>query len=180
VSIDGSSTPDEPQGFKVGLHITTSEAGLIDSLQFHLRAYCVASGALKVYLFEKILALFSAVPYVQPSVEEDEEGDLLPLDLGPHLTNTSLQTDRGEEGVRLFNELVSCHILSGPHGARTQFSTDDMKSIIDQMVVILAETFKVHSLVSNGSSLTRQFQAALENPVHFQVQYSIFKYRCQF
>ncbi|KAF7339919.1 Tubulin-tyrosine ligase [Mycena venus] len=135
VLINGSSKPDEPQGFK-----------------FHLRAYCVAQGALKVFLFDKILALFSAVPYVKPSVEEDEDGDPLPVDLGPHLTNTSLQADRGEEGVRLFSELVSCQILSGPHDPRARFTTEDMKSIIDQMTTILAETFK----------------AALENPVHFQ------------
>jgi len=135
VSIDGSSRPDQPQGFK-----------------FHLRAYCVAQGAIKVFLFDKVLALFSAVPYVQPSAEEDEDGDPLPVDLGPHLTNTSLQADRGEEGVRLFSELVSCHILSSPDGARAQFSTEDMKTIIDQITTILAETFK----------------AALENPIHFQ------------
>ncbi|KAJ7785987.1 tubulin-tyrosine ligase [Mycena metata] len=135
VSINGSAPPNEPQGFK-----------------FHLRAYCVASGALKVYLFNKILALFSAVPYVQPSTEEDEDGDPLPVDLGPHLTNTSLQSDRGEEGVRLFEELISCQILSGPSNARAQFSAEDMKSIIDQIIVVLAETFK----------------AALENPIHFQ------------
>ncbi|KAJ6509221.1 tubulin-tyrosine ligase [Mycena vitilis] len=135
VSIDGSSAPDILQGYK-----------------FHLRAYCVASGALQVYLFDKILALFSAVPYAPPSAEVDEDGDSLPVDLGPHLTNTSLQTDRGEEGVRLFNELVSCHILSGPENSRAQFSAEDLKAIVDQMVVTLAETFK----------------AALENPVHFQ------------
>ncbi|KAJ6604331.1 tubulin-tyrosine ligase [Mycena vulgaris] len=132
VSINGSSTPDEPQGYK-----------------FHLRAYCVASGGLKVYLFDQILALFSAVPYIQPSVEEDEKGDPLPFDLAPHLTNTSLQTDRGEEGVRLFKELISCHVLSGPH---RQFISEDMKAIVDQMVIILGETFK----------------AACENPIHFQ------------
>lgn len=106
-----------------------------------MRAYCVAQGALKVFLFDKVLALFSAAPYVQPSAEEDEDGDPLPVDLGPHLTNTSLQAERGEEGVRLFSELISCQILSGPE--RSQFSTEDMKAILDQMVVVLAETFKV-------------------------------------
>ncbi|KAJ7169568.1 tubulin-tyrosine ligase [Mycena filopes] len=135
VSLNGSALPEEPQGRK-----------------FHLRAYCVASGAIKVYLFNKILALFSAVPFTQPSTEEDENGDPLPVDLGPHLTNTSLQTDRGEEGVRLFEELVSCQILSGLSDTREQFSAEDLQSIVNQMVVVLAETFK----------------AALENPIHFQ------------
>ncbi|KAJ7783438.1 TTL-domain-containing protein [Mycena maculata] len=136
VSIDDSSKPEEPQGFK-----------------FHLRAYCVASCALQLFLFDKILALFSAVPYIKPSVGKDEDGDPLPLDLSPHLTNTSLQTDRGEEGVRLLEELVSCQVLSGPQDApKTQFTSEDMKTIVDQMVIVLGETFK----------------AALENPIHFQ------------
>ncbi|KAJ6519516.1 tubulin-tyrosine ligase [Mycena sanguinolenta] len=135
VSIDGSTRPDELQGFK-----------------FHLRAYCVAQGALKIFLFDKVLALFSAAPYVRPSAEKDEDGDPLPVDLEPHLTNTSLQAERGEEGVRLFSELVSCQILSDPDSARTQFNAEDMQTIIDQIVGILAETFK----------------AALENPIHFQ------------
>ncbi|KAJ7130048.1 tubulin-tyrosine ligase [Mycena crocata] len=136
VSIDGSPKPDKLQGFKL-----------------HLRAYCVASGALKLYLFDKILALFSAVPYAEPIVEQDEDGDHLPIDLAPHLTNTSLQSDRGEAGVRLLDELVSCHILSGPeNGPQAQFTAEDKKVIVDQMVAILGETFK----------------AALENPVHFQ------------
>ncbi|KAJ7900016.1 tubulin-tyrosine ligase, partial [Mycena olivaceomarginata] len=133
VSINGSRRPDEPQGFKVGLHPIIRETFICE-----------------VFLFDKVLALFSAAPYVQPSAEEDEDGDPLPVDLGPHLTNTSLQAERGEEGVRLFSELISCQILSGPE--RSQFSTEDMKAILDQMVVVLAETFK----------------AALENPIHFQ------------
>ncbi|KAF8213396.1 tubulin-tyrosine ligase [Mycena galopus ATCC 62051] len=135
VSIAGSSKPDKLRGSK-----------------FHLRAYCVAQGALKVFLFDKVLALFSAVPYIRPSAGEGEDGDPLPVDLGPHLTNTSLQAERGEEGVRLFSELASCHILSGSDNRRAQFSTEDIKIIMDQMVVVLAETFK----------------AALENPIHFQ------------
>ncbi|KAJ7666432.1 tubulin-tyrosine ligase/Tubulin polyglutamylase [Mycena rosella] len=143
VSIDGSSKPDELQGYK-----------------FHLRAYCVASGALKLYLFDEILALFSAVPYVQPSVDEDEDGDPLPVDLAPHLTNTSLQTERGEEGVRLFRELISCRVLSGPKkSSNAPFSAEDKKTIVDQMVVILGETFK----------------AALSNPIHFQPLPNVFE-----
>ncbi|KAJ7102237.1 tubulin-tyrosine ligase [Mycena belliarum] len=136
VPIDGSPKADKLHGHK-----------------FHLRAYCVASDALKVYLFHEILALFSAVPYTQPIVKEDEDGDPLPVDLAPHLTNTSLQTDRGEEGVRLFKELLSCQVLSKPYSmSKSQLGAEDMQAIMDQMVGILGETFK----------------AALLNPIHFQ------------
>ena len=113
--------------------------------KFHLRAYCVASGALKVYLYTRILALFSSEPFVLP-----EAGDSDPS-LAPHLTNTSFQTDRGEAGVRLLNELVGCQILSP--GLGRKFMEEDVKDLTNQMGEILSETFK----------------AALENPVHFQV-----------
>ncbi|KAF8078459.1 tubulin-tyrosine ligase [Lyophyllum atratum] len=133
VLIDKSSRPSKLQGYK-----------------FHLRAYCLASGALQVYLYDRILALFSAVPYAEP-VGNEEEGLL--LDLTPHLTNTSLQTHKGEEGVRLLDELIGCQVLS--HTGKSEstiFTAEDRAEIVRQMVDVLGETFK----------------AALENPVHFQ------------
>lgn len=74
------------------------------------------------------------------------------IDLAPHLTNTSLQTHRGEDGVRLLDELVGCHILSGGD-KDLELTAADVGCIIDQMAEILAETFR----------------AALQNPIHFQV-----------
>lgn len=85
------------------------------------------------------------MPFVLPEV-----GDPNPS-LTPHLTNTSLQTNRGEAGVRLLNELVGCRILSP--GWDRKLTEEDVKDLIYQMGEILSETFK----------------AALENPVHFQV-----------
>ncbi|GLB36304.1 putative tubulin-tyrosine ligase family protein [Lyophyllum shimeji] len=133
VPIDGSSRPSELRGYK-----------------FHLRAYCLASGALRVYLYDRILALFSAVPYATPV--SNTEGDT-PLDLTPHLTNTSLQTHKGEEGVRLFDELVGCQILPSVEGSEPAvFTAKDSAEVVLQMVEILGDAFK----------------AAIENPVHFQ------------
>lgn len=107
----------------------------------------MASGALRVYLYDRILSLFSSVPYEEPT-------DTSSLDLMPHLTNTSLQTHKGEEGVRLFNELIGCQILSSHEGdSSLRFTRENMAEIVQQMVEVLRETFK----------------AALENPVHFQV-----------
>lgn len=106
----------------------------------------VASGALTVYLYTRILALFSAAPYVNPS-EQGSDPDLV-----PHLTNTSLQTDRGEAGVRLLDNLIGSSILSA-NDSHGQLTEDHIKHIIQKISEILAETFK----------------AALENPVHFQV-----------
>lgn len=117
--------------------------------QFHLRVYCVASGALKVYQYTRVLALFSSEPFALP-----EAGDSNPS-LVPHLTNTSLQTDRGETGVRLLDELVGCQNLSP--GLNRKLTEEDVKDLINKTGEILSETFK----------------AALENPVHFQVRSTV-------
>lgn len=127
---------------------------MIPILQFHLRAYFVASGALTLYMYPRILALFSAVPYSPPVV-----GDILPMDLTPHLTNTSLQPYRGDAFVRLLDELVGCHVLplSWPLeddiDEQMTLTVNDLAILKDQMADVLSETFR----------------AALETPVHFQV-----------
>lgn len=113
--------------------------------KFHLRVYCVASGDMKLYMWTDILALFSSAPYSAPA-EEDEIADL-----AKHLTNTSLQTDRGEAGVRLLSELVGSQIQSGLSEDRV-LTQDDITKIVDQASAVLAETFV----------------AALASPVHFQ------------
>ncbi|KIJ45606.1 hypothetical protein M422DRAFT_29727 [Sphaerobolus stellatus SS14] len=113
--------------------------------KFHLRAYCIASGALNVLLWSHILALFSGTPYSAPT--HDENGN---VNMHPHLTNTSFHTEHGEKGVRLLSELVDSTILSSPQ--RPKFTESDVAGIVDQVVQILRETFR----------------AALASPVHFQ------------
>jgi len=123
-------------------------------VQFHLRAYFVASGALKLFMYDRVLALFAAVPYVTPT-KGDDNVEAPAVDLTPHLTNTSLQLDRGDDGVRLLDELSGCHILSGDnmeHGVL--FTPEDIEDLKMQMGAVLAETFK----------------AAVEMPIYFQVR----------
>ncbi|CAA7266591.1 unnamed protein product [Cyclocybe aegerita] len=114
--------------------------------KFHLRAYCVAAGALQLYLYNRVLALFSSIPYEALSI--NTSGDH--LDLRAHLTNTSLQTEHGENNVRLLTELEGCHILSGEGG--NIFTLSSIEKLLSQMSEVLSETFK----------------ASLQNPVHFQ------------
>ena len=103
----------------------------------------------QVYITPKILALFSAEKYIDPSEQAlDNSQD---RDLRPHLTNTSLQTDFGEENVRLLEELEGYKILSG-NGTRS------LK--VEDIQFLTAEVGKVTAEVIN---------AALPNPVHFQV-----------
>ncbi|EJD47828.1 TTL-domain-containing protein [Auricularia subglabra TFB-10046 SS5] len=104
VSIDGSQPPS-----------------VFEPRKFHLRAYCIASGALTLYLSPHLLALFSSKPYSAPSDDAD---------LAVHLTNTALQKDASThaDSVRLFSELPL-----PPH-----LSHDN---ILEQTRVLLAETF---------------------------------------
>jgi tubulin--tyrosine ligase len=57
--------------------------------KFHVRTYVVAVGALKVYVYKPMLALFATEPYAAPGEQAD---------LKAHLTNTCLQETGEREG----------------------------------------------------------------------------------
>lgn len=61
--------------------------------KFHIRTYVLATGALKVYVYKHMLALFAAKPYIPPWHEGDRAEDLK-----AHLTNTCLQDTGDREG----------------------------------------------------------------------------------
>jgi hypothetical protein len=69
---------------------------LVGNRKFHIRAYVLAVGGLKVYVYRRMLALFAAQEYSPPW----ENGDL-----AAHLTNTCLQTGERDGSVRLFWDL---------------------------------------------------------------------------
>ena len=99
-----------------------------------------------------MLALFSAVPYTPPTPELIASEQ---TDLSAHLTNTSLQVERGEAGVRLLDELIGCHILGQAEltDGEDILTEDDLEDLKFQMAGTLGETFN----------------AALDMSVHFQV-----------
>ncbi|PCH33551.1 tubulin-tyrosine ligase [Wolfiporia cocos MD-104 SS10] len=163
--------------------------------KFHLRVYCVASGALQVYMYTRILALFSAVPYKPPGAASEGTSNLdINENLAAHLTNTSLQTERGEAGVRLFDELIGCHILSGEKPssthieqsqARSQRPPHSMGMAMDatriraakKELAATAENAQRPALTNEdvqdiqsqiANVLTETFKAALDMSVHFQ------------
>ncbi|KAI0361738.1 tubulin-tyrosine ligase [Trametes cingulata] len=172
VPLDGSQAPP---------------SGDLHGHKFHLRVYCVASGAIKVYVYDRILALFSAVPYIPPSQQECDEstGE---LDLAAHLTNTSLQTDRGEAGVRLLDELVGCHVLSSPaHGPGRQqpkprramgqamdpesiaaAKREQAEDVLDAQYPKMTSDDILQIKRQISDVLSETFKAAVEMSVHFQ------------
>jgi tubulin---tyrosine ligase len=64
--------------------------------KFHVRAYVVAFGAIKVWVWSEMLALFASKEYVSPSGQDEMEA---------HLTNTCLQDDldKGENVLRFWD-----------------------------------------------------------------------------
>lgn len=105
-----------------------------------------------MYLYTRILVLFSAVPYVEPGFDSTRHEK--PMDLAPHLTNTSLRGHHCDDGVRLLEELIDCRTLSKGLEDNAKLAKTDVDDIVSQIVDILAETFK----------------AGLETPIHFQVR----------
>lgn len=78
--------------------------------KFHIRTYVVAVGALKVFVYRDMLALFAAKAYMQPSMQEDGSG----MDLTQHLTNTCFQDETTRGGsVFQFWSIKEPHLAQG-------------------------------------------------------------------
>lgn len=74
---------------------------LVDGRKFHLRVYVLAVGAIEVYVYQNVLALFAGTKY-QPA-----DGDN--VDLRGHLTNTCFQGETVDDSsVRVFSSLPIC------------------------------------------------------------------------
>ena len=103
------------------------------SHKFHLRAYVLAVGALKVYLYRPVLALFAPAAYTAPHSLPDPNHAL-----DAHLTNTCLQQDNSAAraaGVKLFWELPT--VLP-----ELDLDTSWKENVFEQMSAALAETFE--------------------------------------
>lgn len=97
--------------------------------KFHIRTYVVAIGALKVYVYRPMLALFAGATYVSP-----HEDELVNEQLSSHLTNTCLQSGEREGSVHAFWSLPS----QAPDGN----STNWREEVFDQILRTTAEIFE--------------------------------------
>lgn len=77
--------------------------------KFHIRTYVLAVGALKVYVYKQMLALFASAPYVPPWTSSTSDAG---LDLSAHLTNTCLQPSIHDGTVQSFFSLPSSDLSS--------------------------------------------------------------------
>lgn len=98
--------------------------------KFHIRTYVLAVGALKVYVFKEMLALFAAKSYCRPWEEEDNV-----IDLARHLSNTCFQEggSTNEGSVRRFWKLESD--VPG-------LSPEWKEKVFDQICAITGEVFE--------------------------------------
>jgi tubulin--tyrosine ligase len=110
--------------------------------KFHIRTYVLATGALQIYVYRPMLALFAARQYVPPwddVLQEDREEAMK-----AHLTNTCLQDSGDREGsVGLFWSLPD-EIPTQPDFSNSPpTQTEDWKSkIFTQLCAITGETFE--------------------------------------
>lgn len=79
---------------------------IIDNRKFHIRCYVVCVGDLQVYVFDRMLCLFSQTEYKAPI---DTDGEVLndPTFLSQHLTNTCQQSTISSKTVRELKEVFT-------------------------------------------------------------------------
>jgi len=126
--------------------------------KFHIRTYVVAAGALRVYVYTHMLALFASEPYSPPwssseyndTTDGDDDGLLLQRMRNIHLTNTCVQKTLGhdtidEDNVFLFSKLP---LPTGMHD-----------SIRDQINETVSDLFKAAaSQPTNFQALPNAFE----------------------
>lgn len=91
--------------------------------KFHIRTYVLCVGNLKVYVYQRMLMLFSESKYVVPSSDPSK-----PINMKGHLTNTCQQTSENERSV--VAEL-----------ANSCLSTNEKTNILTQINQIVHELF---------------------------------------
>lgn len=107
--------------------------------KFHIRCYVLAVGALKVFVYKEMLALFAAKTYEPPH----GTGSAQEIDLSQHLTNTCFQDESTKESsVHQFWE------LSDP-----EFGHDRQADVFAQICEVVGDVFEA---------------ASREQMVHFQ------------
>ena len=121
--------------------------------KFHIRTYTLAVGALWVYVYREMLALFAPLPYKAPG-QLSPEGQPMDDSLDPriHLTNTCLQDGTREGSVLRFWDL--------PSTTPTSLPSDWKDSVFSQICAATGTLFEA---------------AAREQMIHFQTLENAFE-----
>lgn len=129
--------------------------------KFHIRTYIVAAGALRVYVYQHMLALFASHPYAAPWETDDETSSLAPgpAESGPLTSATSRETEQ----VALLHQMRNIHLTN------TCVQSGDAKDSVFLLSDLplpkpthAAITLQIHTIISE------LFRAALAQPTNFQ------------
>ncbi|QSZ30389.1 hypothetical protein DSL72_004912 [Monilinia vaccinii-corymbosi] len=105
--------------------------------KFHIRTYVLASGALDIYVYKPMLALFASSPYTPPwdSSSSSSSGE---IDLSAHLTNTCIQKSESKKNaVHLLSSLPLPPALH--HAIQTQIF-----ALTSEIFVAAAKEMSIH------------------------------------
>jgi tubulin--tyrosine ligase len=109
--------------------------------KFHIRTYVLAYGALQVFVYRPMLALFAARPYLPPW-DQDFEANREEA-MRAHLTNTCLQDTGEREGsVGLFWNLPDTLPTQPDVKAINDSSSDWKEKVLKHICAITSETFE--------------------------------------
>lgn len=107
------------------------------SRKFHIRTYALAVGALKVFVYKPMLALFASQAYAAPS---DSPNDNLSI----HLTNTCLQSGERDGSVHAFWSLPTT-LDSLPSDIKASWQ----QHVCDQICTTTSEVFEAAARTSS-------------------------------
>ena len=126
-----------------------------ENRKFHIRSYVLAVGALQVYVYRDMLALFAPLPYAAPGAETEKGIDPL-----VHLTNTCLESGTPMQGsIHRFWDLPSLDTDGATLGPAK-----------------LASTWKSNAFDQIGRATSTLFEAAArEQMIHFQTLSNAFE-----
>ncbi|KAL8752597.1 MAG: hypothetical protein Q9184_005677, partial [Pyrenodesmia sp. 2 TL-2023] len=111
--------------------------------KFHIRTYVLCVGALRVYVYKEMLALFAAVPYRAPGSpspqasndsSDTSETPTEGIDMLPHLTNTCVQTSSSSPSTP---KVLPLHLLCA-----TSLTPSALSSISTQISTATSHVFR--------------------------------------
>lgn len=131
--------------------------------KFHIRTYVVAAGALQVYVYDEMLALFASEAYVPPW-EASGAGEAPNNGADDNAASEDAQLLQRMRNVHLSNTCVQS--ASGATKEASVFTLDNLPLTPEDLSAIKAQI---------RATTADLFRAALAQPVHFQAQARAFE-----
>lgn len=122
----------------------------MDNRKFHIRTYVVSVGALKVYVYREMLALFAQHTYREPWEAASDDAT---IDLSRHLTNTCLQDSADFPTVDSVRRFWDLEDLANTPLSGIEKGSNWKESVYDQICAVTGEIFE-----AAARTMTTHFQ----------------------